>query len=133
MGLGAHAPPDCVRHLAGNAIWWHPVWQNAKRDTLEVCPAIATCCAEVPRRRMRSLGAFGNADPESGGSFIGGFFMGMLSLAVLGLIICVYFLPSIVAYQGNKKNRSAIVVLNVFLGWTIIGWVVALVRANVKD
>ena len=47
------------------------------------------------------------------------------------LILAIYFLPTIVG-QG-KKNWTAISVLNLFLGWTFIGWVVALVWASCKD
>ena len=47
------------------------------------------------------------------------------------LVIGLYFLTSIIGY--NKKNANAICVLNLFLGWTFIGWVVALVWATSKD
>lgn len=42
-----------------------------------------------------------------------------------------YFIPSIIAY--NKKNATAIIALNLLLGWSFIGWVVALVWALKKD
>jgi hypothetical protein len=48
-------------------------------------------------------------------------------LFVLGLGI--YFVPSIVASNRMHRNRTAIFVLNLFLGWTLLGWVVALVWA----
>lgn len=53
--------------------------------------------------------------------------------ALFLVILCgfVYFLPSIVGY--SKRNASAIVVLNLLLGWTLIGWVVALVWACTSD
>ena len=47
------------------------------------------------------------------------------------VILAIYFLPSIVGY--HKKNASAIIVLNLFLGWTFIGWVVALVWASTHE
>lgn len=50
-----------------------------------------------------------------------------LGLIVLGLI--VYFLPSIVAHTRSHLQENAIVLLNLFLGWTFIGWVAALVWA----
>jgi hypothetical protein len=46
-------------------------------------------------------------------------------LIIIGLV--VYFIPAIVGYK--KKNAIRIVLLNLFLGWTIVGWVVALVWA----
>jgi len=47
------------------------------------------------------------------------------------IIVLIYFLPSIIG--KNKKNASAILVLNLFLGWTFIGWVVALIWSYTKD
>jgi hypothetical protein len=48
-------------------------------------------------------------------------------LFLLGLLF--YFLPSIIAYQRGKKNFGAILAVNFLLGWSIIGWIVALVWA----
>lgn len=53
---------------------------------------------------------------------------GLALLLVAGVI---YFLP---AYLGRKKrNAWAIFALNLLLGWTFLGWVVALVWALTKD
>lgn len=38
-----------------------------------------------------------------------------------------YFLPAMIAWTNGRRNTSAIFALNFFLGWTLIGWVVALV------
>ena len=43
------------------------------------------------------------------------------------ILIALYFVPTILAYTNKKENRAAIGALNFFLGWTLIGWVVALV------
>lgn len=43
------------------------------------------------------------------------------------VISIIYFLPSIVA-SGRERN-GGVLVLNLFLGWTLIGWVVALTWA----
>lgn len=56
-----------------------------------------------------------------------------ISAAVIILFIIPYFLPSIIALFRNKSNTTAIVMLNLFLGWTFIGWVVALIWAVTKD
>ena len=45
------------------------------------------------------------------------------------LLFAGYFFPTIVAALRRKSNTLAITVLNIFLGWTLIGWVVALVWA----
>lgn len=49
----------------------------------------------------------------------------------IGLVLCLYFLPSLIGW--NKRNYSAIYALNFLLGWTVVGWIVALIWALVKD
>ena len=44
-----------------------------------------------------------------------------------------YFLPSIIALARSKRNTLSIFFLNLFLGWTLVGWVVALVWALKPD
>src|SRR2546430_15828215 len=53
----------------------------------------------------------------------------IVSLLVLGLAVLVYFLPSIIANARHNINTGAVLVINIFLGWTFIGWVVALAMA----
>lgn len=48
---------------------------------------------------------------------------------MLFIFVAVYFLPAIVAGSRNHRQALSIQVLNLFLGWTFIGWVVALVWA----
>ena len=50
-------------------------------------------------------------------------------LVLLCLAAIVYFLPTVVAGSRGHHNSGAIFVLNLFLGWTFIGWVIALVWA----
>jgi hypothetical protein len=50
-----------------------------------------------------------------------------------GFGFVMYFLPSIVAFARSKRDTAAIVLLNFFLGWTLIGWVIALVWAVKTD
>jgi len=45
----------------------------------------------------------------------------------------LYFIPAIIAFRSGKSNKIAILLLNTFLGWSLIGWVVALVWATSKD
>jgi Superinfection immunity protein len=52
-----------------------------------------------------------------------------LGFIVLGLLIGGYFLPAIIAGGRKHNNAGAIFVLNLFLGWTFVGWVIALVWA----
>jgi hypothetical protein len=52
---------------------------------------------------------------------------------IFGLGFVLYFLPSILALARNKRDTVSIFVLNFLLGWTAIGWVVALVWALKVD
>jgi hypothetical protein len=54
-------------------------------------------------------------------------------LPFFGLGFVTYFLPTILAFARNKRDTAAILLLNLFLGWTMIGWVVALVWAVKTD
>ncbi len=47
--------------------------------------------------------------------------------------ILAYFVPTIIAVQDKKQNKTAIIALNVLAGWTFIGWVIALVWALTKE
>lgn len=44
-----------------------------------------------------------------------------------------YFLPTVIANYRKKKNYNAIMLVNILLGWTFLGWVVALVWAVMED
>ncbi len=50
--------------------------------------------------------------------------------AFLPLIFLVlYFCPTIIAKIREHPRQNSILALNFFLGWTIIGWIVALIRS----
>ncbi|TPN82471.1 superinfection immunity protein [Aquimarina algicola] len=55
----------------------------------------------------------------------------VIILFVVGFIC--YFIPSIIAIFRGKSNTIAIIALNFFLGWSLIGWVVSLVWSLSKD
>lgn len=57
--------------------------------------------------------------------YTGSFF----TFAFFAFSILIYFLPAIVAIKRQHCNTLAILVLNIFLGWTFLGWVGALVWA----
>lgn len=52
---------------------------------------------------------------------------------LLTLGLGLYFLPTLVAGMRGHRNQDAICVLNLLLGWTFIGWVIALVWACLAD
>lgn len=52
------------------------------------------------------------------------------SLLVFGPLL--YLLPSYEAFRMRQPKRLKITLLNIFLGWTLVGWVAALVMAVTK-
>lgn len=58
---------------------------------------------------------------------------GAIVLFLVTLVL--YFIPAIVASNRKHNNSGAIACLNIFLGWTGLGWIICLVWAftdNVK-
>ena len=51
----------------------------------------------------------------------------------LAAAAALYLLPSALALARHHRNLGAVVALNTFAGWTIVGWVIALVWAVYKD
>jgi RsiW-degrading membrane proteinase PrsW (M82 family) len=60
------------------------------------------------------------------------------SIAAVFLVVfflsapALYFLPTIEAKLNNNSNSMSVFLVNFFLGWTLIGWVVALAWAHKK-
>lgn len=51
-----------------------------------------------------------------------------------GLVsLALYLLPTIIVLARRKKNVLGPILVNVLLGWTIIGWIAALIWAMVVD
>jgi len=45
----------------------------------------------------------------------------------------LYFLPTIIAFVRERHDKLAIFLLNFFLGWSVIGWIISLVWACKSD
>jgi T4 superinfection immunity protein len=54
-------------------------------------------------------------------------------LPIFGFGFVLYFLPAIIGFGRGKRDAVSILVLNLLLGWTAIGWVIALVWALRQD
>jgi T4 superinfection immunity protein len=65
------------------------------------------------------------SSPSAGGNAAAG---GVL-LLLLGLGLAVWLIPGFIASVRHHHNQGAIWCLTIFLGWTFVGWVIALVWA----
>lgn len=50
--------------------------------------------------------------------------------AGLAVSLALLFLPTLVAKSRNHPNTGVIFLVNLFFGWTFIGWLIALVWAS---
>ena len=53
----------------------------------------------------------------------------VLALVLFFVLLFLYFLPAIIAFNRKHRNAGATLALNFFLGWTFVGWVASLVWA----
>ncbi|MDW7709481.1 MAG: superinfection immunity protein [Deferrisomatales bacterium] len=49
-----------------------------------------------------------------------------VKLVLVLLAVVLYFLPSYLAMERQHHLRRLICAINILLGWTLVGWVVAL-------
>jgi ribosomal protein L40E len=45
-------------------------------------------------------------------------------------LVALYFLPTLIAAVRNHHNFTPVLLVNLLLGWTVIGWVVALIWSS---
>ncbi len=56
------------------------------------------------------------------------------SYVPFGLVsLALYLLPTIIVVARRKKNVLGPILVNVLLGWTVVGWIVALIWALTVD
>jgi Superinfection immunity protein len=68
---------------------------------------------------------FGPGAADKAISVIGG-------AVLLGLLGVLYFIPALLSRQHSHRNVHTIFAVNLLLGWTLVGWVAALVWALAK-
>jgi hypothetical protein len=66
------------------------------------------------------------------GMSISWFFGSIFGIVVFVISVAIYFLPTILAVLRHHRNALAVFLVNLFLGWTFIGWVAALVWSVIK-
>lgn len=55
------------------------------------------------------------------------------SFITIVVLIVVYFVPLMIAVRRDMVKVNGVAVLNLLLGWTLLGWIVALVWAVAGD
>jgi hypothetical protein len=52
-----------------------------------------------------------------------------MGLILIGIVLVCYFFPTLIAWRRGHHNTLAIFLMNLFLGWTCLGWIGALIWA----
>src|SRR5712664_854512 len=50
-------------------------------------------------------------------------------MPALWILLILYFLPALIAGARHHHNAGSIFIIDLFLGWTFLGWIVALAMA----
>jgi hypothetical protein len=50
-------------------------------------------------------------------------------IALVLIVLAMYWLPSIIGYYRRTPDIFSVVLTNALLGWTVVGWLVAMVMA----
>ncbi len=56
-----------------------------------------------------------------------------MTFLIVSMMLLVYCLPAYVGLMRRHRQAAAITVLNLLLGWTFLGWCVAMVWAMTSD
>ena len=52
-----------------------------------------------------------------------------MEIIVIGICTLLYFIPTIISIGRKTKREAGIFLLNLLLGWTLLGWIGALIWA----
>lgn len=57
----------------------------------------------------------------------------MVAIIIILVLALLYFVPTAVAQYRKASNTTTVFLVNLLLGWTAIGWIVALILAFAGD
>ncbi len=63
----------------------------------------------------------------------GGMYDNTVFVILLLLVVAIYMLPTLIAYARDIPQRPTITVVNIVLGWTLIGWTIVFLWALLAE
>ena len=60
-------------------------------------------------------------------------FWGLIFILAVLVGVWIYLLPTIIAYSRKREAKATVLIINLFFGWSLIGWGIALYIALTKD
>ncbi|MBI2682132.1 MAG: superinfection immunity protein [Acidobacteriales bacterium] len=70
---------------------------------------------------------------NNSGDAAAGLFIILLFLVLALVGFCLYITPTIVAFTRKHRQRVPILVINFFLGWSVVAWVLTLAWSLSND
>lgn len=127
---GPYSPADIRRLLDDGAIDWDTFaytegltdWVKLRHTDIRAAWLTDTWCLAIGGFALLVVltwGAFALGTPGR--------------IALLAIAAAFYFIPAFLALRNHHHNTTAIVALNVLLGWTVIGWAAAFIWAVTKQ
>ena len=52
------------------------------------------------------------------------------NVIMLMLVLILYMLPTLIAFGREHPRRGEIAVINIVIGWTLIGWIIVFLWAS---
>ena len=102
----------------------------------EMSPSPQTVVVSTPRVLTRAeidkINGVGHSPPIQVNAS-GYFGISVAGFLMIGLGIAAYFIPGIIAVTRRHRKATSILLVNLFFGWSVLGWIFALVwavRAN---
>ncbi len=78
-----------------------------------------------------ALGFIGNLIET--GKVLESFYGAIVAMFGISIFGTIYLLPYLIAFEKRKRNLTAILFLDIFAGWTVIGWIAAMTWALMED
>ena len=51
------------------------------------------------------------------------------NIILLAVVLILYMLPTLIAFGREHPHRGTIAIVNILIGWTLIGWIVVFLWA----
>lgn len=130
-----------------------PSCSNTLQANSELTKACPYCCQKIPldAKKCQFCGEWVKEKSDKGNKVYGCFNIiagtiivvisailevgsngngiGFVTVLFACIALAIYFLPTTIADNKRNKNTTSIFIVNLFFGYTIIGWVIALVWA----
>ena len=57
----------------------------------------------------------------------------ILLLLIVTMLLCIYYIPFLIAEVRKIKNKTSVFWLNTFFGWSLIGWLVLIFYSSLVN